>query len=76
MTSITITLDDDLAVELADVARREGVTMEDLVREGLERLRHSRLGPGVPQFARRLGPLTVTADDAAVDPIGPNPPSP
>ena len=60
MAEITISLDDELMVELAQVAREEGTTEAELVREGVERLLHSRLtGPSIPRFARRLGPLVT-----------------
>jgi hypothetical protein len=60
MAEITISLDDDLMAELAQVAHDERTTEADLVREGIERLLHSRLtGPGIPRFARRLGPLAI-----------------
>jgi hypothetical protein len=60
MATMTITLDDELMAELAQVAHDERTTEADLVREGIERLLHSRLtGPGVPRFARRLGPLAI-----------------
>jgi hypothetical protein len=60
MTEITISLGDDLMVELARMARDEHTTEADLVREGVERLIHSRLtGPDIPRFARRLGPLAT-----------------
>jgi hypothetical protein len=60
MAEITISLDDDLMAELAQVAHDERTTEADLVREGVERLLHSRLtGPDVPRFARRLGPLAI-----------------
>jgi hypothetical protein len=60
MPEITISLDDDLMAELAQMAHDEHTTEADLVREGVERLLHSRLtGPDVPRFARRLGPLAI-----------------
>jgi|GEM_PF-5286653 metal-responsive CopG/Arc/MetJ family transcriptional regulator len=60
MAEITISLDDELMVELAHVAHEEGTTEAELVREGVERLLHSRLtGPSIPRFARRLGPLVI-----------------
>ncbi|MFI5287763.1 MAG: hypothetical protein ACHQ4F_15815 [Candidatus Dormibacteria bacterium] len=60
MADITISLDDDLMSELAQVARDERTTEADLVREGIERLLNSRLtGLGIPRFARRLGPLAI-----------------
>jgi hypothetical protein len=46
--------------ELAQVAHDERTSEADLVREGIERLLHSRLtGPDIPRFARRLGPLAI-----------------
>ena len=58
MAEITISLRDDLMAELAQLAHDEGTTEAELVREGIERLLHSRLtGPDIPRFARRLGPL-------------------
>jgi hypothetical protein len=60
MATMTISLDDQLMAELAQVAHDEHTTEADLVREGIERLLHSRLtGPSVPRFARRLGPLAI-----------------
>jgi hypothetical protein len=60
MAEITISLGDDLMVELAQMARLEDTTEADLEREGIERLIHSRLtGPDIPRFARRLGPLAI-----------------
>ena len=60
MATITITLDDELMTERSQVAREEHSTEAELVREGIERLIHSRLtGPSVPRFARRLGPLAI-----------------
>lgn len=60
MATITISLDDGLMAELVQVAHDERTTEADLVREGIERLLHSRLtGPSVPRFARRLGPLAT-----------------
>jgi hypothetical protein len=60
MAMITISLDDELMGELTQVAADERTTEADLVREGIERLLHSRLtGPSVPRFARRLGPLAI-----------------
>jgi Arc/MetJ-type ribon-helix-helix transcriptional regulator len=60
MATITISLDDDQVIELAQVARDERTTEADLIREGIERLLHSRLtSPRIPRFARRLGPLAI-----------------
>jgi Ribbon-helix-helix protein, copG family len=67
MADITVSLDDDLMGELAQMARDEHTTEADLVREGVERLIHSRLtGPDIPLFARRLGPLAFP--ESHVDP--------
>jgi hypothetical protein len=60
MAEITISLRDDLMVEVAQMARDEHTTEAELVRDGIERLIHSRLpGPSIPRFARRLGPLAI-----------------
>jgi hypothetical protein len=60
MATITISLESDLMSELTQLAQDEHTTEADLVREGIERLLHSRLtGPGIPRFARRLGPLAI-----------------
>ena len=60
MTEISISLDDDLVAELVQVAQDEGTTEAELIREGVERLLHSRLtGSSIPRFARRLGPLAL-----------------
>ena len=60
VAEITFSLDDDLMAELTQLAHDERTTEADLVREGVERLLHSRLtGPGIPRFARRLGPLAI-----------------
>jgi hypothetical protein len=60
MATITISLESDLMSELTQLAQDEHTTEADLVREGVERLLHSRLtGPSVPRFARRLGPLAI-----------------
>jgi hypothetical protein len=60
VSEITISLDEDLTAELAQVAHHEGTTEADLIREGIERLLQSRLTvPAIPRFARRLGPLAA-----------------
>lgn len=60
VAKISLPLDDDLMAELAQVARDEHTTEAELIRQGIERLLHSRLtGPSIPRFARRLGPLAV-----------------
>lgn len=60
MAEITVSVDDDLMAQIAQMARDEHTTEADLVIEGIERLVHSRLrGPSVPRFARRLGPLVT-----------------
>ena len=64
VAKITLSLDDDLMAELSQLARDEHTTAADLVREGIERLLHSRLtGPSIPRFARRLGPLASPEKD-------------
>lgn len=65
VAKITISLDDDLMDELTQLARDEHTSEADLVREGIERLLHSRLtGSIIPRFARRLGPLAIPERNA------------
>jgi hypothetical protein len=68
MAKITVSLDDDLMLELAELARNEGTTELELIHEGIERLLHSRLtGPEIPRFARRLGPLAIPENHPPAD---------
>lgn len=69
MATLTVSLDEDLMSKLVQLARDERTNEAALVREGVERLLHSRLaGPGIPRFARRLGPLALSENQTGPDP--------
>ena len=59
MTKIAISLDDEVARELAELAREAQLSEERLVREAVERLVQAQHGAAIPRFARRLGPLVI-----------------
>jgi predicted transcriptional regulator len=59
MTKIAISLEDEVARELAQLAREAQLSEEALVREAIERLVQSHHAPAIPPFARRLGPLVA-----------------
>ena len=58
MTKIAISLDDEVARELAELARKAQLSEEALAREAVEQLVQSHHAPAVPRYARRLGPLS------------------
>jgi hypothetical protein len=60
MATITISLDDKLRSELADMAREAGTSEDELIRSSIKQLLEFHRGPaGIPRFARRLGPLAL-----------------
>ncbi len=59
MTKLAISLDDDVARELAELAREAHLSEEALAREAVENMLQAHHGPAVPRFARRLGPLVT-----------------
>ena len=59
MNRIAISLDDDLARELGQLAQEAQLSEEALVRETIESLVQSHHAPAPPRFARRLGPLVI-----------------
>jgi hypothetical protein len=61
--NLTITLSERLMLELAQIAREADTTEDDLVHRAIERLVQAHRGPGIPRFARRLGPLALAGDD-------------
>lgn len=63
MTSIAISLDDDVARELAELARKAQLSEEALAREAVEQLVQSHHAPATPRYARRLGPLANASVD-------------
>jgi len=58
MTRITLSLDDEVARQLSDSARKAGMSEAEFVRLAIVRLLQSQHGPAVPRFARHLGPLS------------------
>jgi hypothetical protein len=71
--SITITLSGRLMRELAQRARETDITEEELVRRAINGLVQTPRAPGIPRFARRLGPLALadeTAEGLVVAPGG------
>jgi hypothetical protein len=61
--NITITLSGRLMGELAQTAREADTTEVELVRRAIALLVQAHHGPGIPRFARRLGPLALAEDD-------------
>jgi hypothetical protein len=61
--NITITLSGRLMLELAQLAREAATTEDELVHTAIKCLLQSHSGPGIPRFARRLGPLALAEDD-------------
>jgi hypothetical protein len=57
--SITVTLPEALATELASMSCGAETTQEDLVVTAVRRLVQIRRAPTVPRYARRLGPMAV-----------------
>lgn len=63
MIRIAVSLEDEEVHGLASLAREAGMTEEELVREAIQGLLLSRRTPGIPRFARRLGPLAPPTTD-------------
>ncbi len=63
MTKLAISLDDEVARELAELAREARLSEEALAREAVENLLQAHHGPAIPRYARRLGPLAIRGDD-------------
>ena len=61
--NITITLSGRLRQELARMAREADTTEDALVHRAIKCLVQAHRGPGIPRFARRLGPLALAEDD-------------
>ena len=61
--NITITVSGQLMLELAQMAREAATTQDELVYRAIKCLVQAHRGPGIPRFARRLGPLAVAEDD-------------
>lgn len=54
--------------EVAGLAREGQVTEEDVIHEAVLRLLQAHRGPGIPRFARRLGPLALPKEDDSPTP--------
>jgi hypothetical protein len=61
--TIAITLSGRLMLELAQMACEADTTEDDLVRRAITYLVQAHRGPGIPRYARRLGPLALAGDD-------------
>lgn len=57
--SITVSLPEDLATELASMACGAQTTQEALVVTAVRRLVQLRGAPTIPRYARRLGPIAM-----------------
>jgi hypothetical protein len=62
METITIALSERLIIELARMARDAKTTQEELVQKAIEGLVQAHRAPGIPRFARRLGPIALPED--------------
>jgi len=63
MANITIALSGRLMQELVQAAREADTTEAELAHKAIECLVQAHRGPGIPRFARRLGPLALAEDD-------------
>jgi hypothetical protein len=61
--NITIMLSGRLMLELGRMAGEADTTEEELVHRAINCLVQAHRGPGIPRFARRLGPLALAEDD-------------
>ena len=52
--NVTISIDDDLAKRVREAARREGTTLNDLIRRHLEIVAGQRSGPSMVSELRQL----------------------
>jgi hypothetical protein len=68
VAKITIELSDELMREVAGLAREGQVTEEEVFHEAVGRLLQAHRGPGIPRFARRLGPLALPEEDDSPTP--------
>lgn len=60
--NIRIALSQPLMREVAEMARDAQTTEDALVRRAIEALVRAQRGPGIPRFARRLGPIAIAED--------------
>lgn len=57
--SITISLPEQLRLELEEMARNAKTSESELVQRAVERLVQANRDVGIPRFARRLGPMVL-----------------
>ena len=58
-----VTVPEHLRLELARIAREAETSEDEMVRQAIEALVLARRGPGIPRFARRLGPVALERQD-------------
>jgi hypothetical protein len=61
MTRIALSITDEEAGRLAQLAREARTTEEELLRQAVQNLVQDRRRPAIPRFARRVGPLAVSS---------------
>jgi metal-responsive CopG/Arc/MetJ family transcriptional regulator len=59
---INVTIDDQLAAELASVAEHAERSQDEMVVEAIKLLVQAHRGLAIPRYARRLGPLAFPED--------------
>lgn len=57
--SLSVLLNEDLIVELGQLARESHTTEGALAQTAVKALIRARRGPTIPRYARRLGPLVM-----------------
>jgi hypothetical protein len=60
--TITIVVPERLQLALAEVAREANTTEEELVQRAIAGVVQAHQGPGIPRFARRIGPIAIDAE--------------
>jgi hypothetical protein len=63
---ITIALSRPVMLELARMARDSQRSEGALIQEAVEALVQARHSPGIPRYARRIGPITLAAGNRDV----------
>jgi len=66
--NITIAVSERLMQELAQMACEADITEDELVNRAIACLVQAHRAPGIPRFARRLGPLALAEDDPSCGP--------
>jgi hypothetical protein len=60
--TITIVLPERLQLALAAAARETKTTEQELVQRAIAGVVQAHQGPGIPRFARRIGPIAIDAE--------------